>query len=229
MNYFDDTLLVLDRIKKNDDNMVACFVFGSFVTKETSLKNYKEIRVFDGPDFILSKFNLVNIYPDMDILCVSNDVDQTSELFNKTITDVFGHFVTVNVVSKKVFENELFSDQPTAIKRIFLYSEILVVKGNEYIQKLKDEVVKIERPIDKYFQEEFNFRKEYLKLFAKYNISTMVVNKYDYEKLFPHVLKFIIGDLHAGFPAVRTKLVYPRPMELKAQVDLSNVELEDLI
>lgn len=229
MNYCDKTLLILDHIKKSDENMIACFAFGSFVTKETSLKNYKEIRVFDGQDFLLSKFNLANIYPDIDMLCVSYDIEKTSELFNKNISDVFGHFVTVNVVSKKVFEKELFSDQPTAIKRIILYRELLIIKGNEYLQKLKAEVVKIESPTDKAFQEEFNFKKEYLRLFAKYNISTMTIAKSDYEKLFPNMLKFITGSLHAGFPEDRNKLVYPEPMELKARVDLSGVELENLI
>lgn len=229
MNYCDKTLLILDHIKKSDENMVTCFAFGSFVTKETSLKNYKEIRVFDGQDFLLSKFNLANIYPDIDMLCVSDDVEKTSELFNKNVIDVFGHFVTVNVVSKRVFEKELFSDQPTAIKRILLYRELLIIKGNEYLQKLKTEVVKIESPTDKAFQEEFNFKKEYLRLFAKHNISTMIIAKCDYEKLFPNMLKFITGNLHAGFPEDRKKLVYPEPMGLKARVDLSSIELEDMI
>ncbi len=229
MNYYDKTLLILDQIKKNDANMISCFVFGSFVTKETSLKNYKEIRVFDGPNFLLSKFNLANIYPDIDMLCVSSDTIKTKEIFNKKMIDIFGHHVTVNVISQKVFESELFSNQPTAVKRILMYRELLIIKGNEYLKKLKDETMKIESPRDRAFQEEYNFKKEYMRLFAKYNVETITIYKNDYEKLFPNILKFITGDLHAGFPSERIKLVYPEPMNLKAKVDLSDIKLEELI
>ncbi len=229
MNYSDKTLLALDQVKKQDENMIACFAFGSFVTEETSPKNYREIRIFDGDNFIISKFNLTNIYPDIDIICVSSDPEKTSSLFNQNINDVFGHFVTINVVSQKIFEQELFLNQPSAIKRILLYRELLIVKGEEYLQKIKTEVEKIASPLDLVFQKEFNFRKEYLKLFSKYSIDTIIFSKNDYEHLFPNIYQFIIGNLYGGFPEDRIKLVYPKTMNLKAKLDISKVESLEII
>lgn len=229
MNYFEKTLLALNEIKNQDSGMVACFAFGSFVSGNTSVKNYKEIRVFDGKTFVLSKFNLTNIYPDVDIICVSENPEETKKHFDRNITDVFGHFVTVNIISKDVFAADLFSDRPTAPKRIVLYRKLLVIKGQEYLDTMKQEVVKTERPIDKVFQEEFDFRKEYLRLFAKNNVPTVILTRADYEQLFPHMLQFINGNLDGGFPKDRIKLVYPSPMQLKAEVDLSVVPLTDII
>jgi len=229
MNYYDKTLLALDRVKKQDSDMVACFAFGSFVSGETSLKHYKEIRVFDGSNLVMSKFNLMNIYPDIDMLCISNNPDQTKVYLDQNITDVFGHYVTINVVSPKVFERELFSNQPGAIKRIVLYRKLIVVKGDEYIQKVKAEVKKIETPIDSEFQQEFNFKKEYLNLFAKYNVATFTIGREDYEKLFPNIYKFITGKLQGGFPEDRIKLVYPEVKNLKSEINLSSVDSKEII
>lgn len=79
------------------------------------------------------------------------------------------------------------------------------------------------------FQKEFNFRKEYLKLFSKYDISSVIITKNDYEYLFPSIYKFITGVLHAGFPADRIKLIYPKSMNLKAQIDISAVSTIEII
>jgi len=229
MNYYDKTLVKLNEIKREDADMVACFAFGSFVTEETSLKTYKEIRVFDRGAFLLSKFNLINLFPDINLICISNNPQSSAEIFNKHITDVFGHFVTINIVTKEVFRKEAFSHAPAAFKRILLYQKLLVIKGEEYVNLLKKEVAKIETPLDKAFEEEFGFRKDYLKLFAKHNIQSLTLDLTDYEHKFPNILKFIDGTLHGGYPKDRIKLVFPEPMHLKAEVDLSNTELHDVI
>jgi len=96
MNYSDKTLLVLDQIKKQDDSIVACFAFGSFVTEETSSKNYREVRIFDGTEFIMSKFNLTNIYPDIDIICISNNPEKTAKLFDKNFDNVLEKTIEFN-------------------------------------------------------------------------------------------------------------------------------------
>ncbi len=229
MDYYDKTLLVLNQVKKEDDDMIAFFIFGSFVTKETSPKTYKEIRVFDGSNFLFSKFNLINLYPDIDILCVSGDVKKTTSIFDRKIIGVSGHYVTINVVSKNIFEKELFSDRPTAIKRIMLYRQLLIIKGEEYLNTLRQDVLKIETPLDVAFQQEFDFKKEYLRLFSKYNVPTVTITKDDYDRLFPNLLKFITGNLDGGFPKDRSKLVYPSPMGLKAEINLSDVKVKDII
>mgnify|MGYP001557899287 CR=1 FL=1 len=229
MNYYDKTLSALNEIKNGDENMLALFAFGSFVTKESVSKNYKEIRVFDGSQFVFSKFDLINIYPDIDIICVSKDIKKTANSFDEKILDVFGHYITINLLNKEVFEKELFSDHPNAIKRILLYRELLIMKGAEYINKLKVEVKKIETRTDSIFQQEFDFRKEYLKLFAKNHVPSMMITNEEYERLFPHFLKFITGHLLGGFPEDRIKLVYPEPMDMKASINLSDTKLEKLI
>lgn len=229
MNYSDKTLLVLDQVKKQDDSISCLFVFGSFVTEETSPKNYREVRIFDGSNFIMSKFNLTNIYPDIDIICISNNPDKTAKLFNKNFNDVFAHFVTINIITQEVFEQEIFSREPSAIKRILLYRKLLVVKGEDYLEKIKPEVEKIEASLDIMFQKEFNFRKEYLKLFSKYDIGSVILTKNDYEYLFPNIYKFITGALHAGFPEERLKLIYPKSMNLKAKLDISESNIIEII
>ena len=229
MNYSDKTLLVLDQIKKQDDSIVACFAFGSFVTEETSSKNYREVRIFDGTEFIMSKFNLTNIYPDIDIICISNNPEKTAKLFDKNFNDVFAHFVTINVITQEIFEQEIFSREPSAIKRILLYRKLLVVKGEDYLEKIKPEVEKIESSIDLVFQKEFNFRKEYLRLFSKYDINSLTITKNDYEYLFPNIYKFITGILYAGFPEKRIKLIYPKSMNLKAKLDISESNIIEII
>lgn len=229
MNYSDKTLLVLDQIKKQDDSILACFAFGSFVTEETSPKNYREIRIFDGSDFIMSKFNLTNIYPDIDIICISSNPDKTAKLFNKNFNDVFAHFVTINIMNQEVFEREVFSREPAAIKRILLYRKLLVVKGEDYLEKIKKEVEKIESSIDLIFQKEFNFRKEYFRLFSKYDVNSVTITKNDYKHLFPNIYKYITGVLHAGFPEDRIKLIYPKSMNLKAKLDISESNIIEII
>ncbi len=229
MNYFETTLLALNTIKDKDDDILTLFSFGSFVTNETSWKNYKETRVFDNGDFILSKFNLENINPDIDLLCVSNNPEKTKKIIDKHIKDVTNHFVTINVVSKEVFEKELSSSTPNAIKRIILFRELLVIKGQKYIDDLRENNKRYENRLDKVFQDEFDFRKNYLKLFAQNNVKTIIVSKMEYEKLFPNMLKFIEKGIEAGFPENRLKLVYPGPMGLKAEIDISQVELKDII
>ena len=43
------------------------------------------------------------------------------------------------------------------------------------------------------------------------------------------MLKFIEGEVDAGFPENRLKLVYPEPMKLKSEIDISDSKLKDII
>lgn len=229
MSYYEKTLLSLDNIKKSDKNILALFAFGSFVTEETSTKNYKEIRVFDKGEYILSKFNLINIFPDIDMICVSENPEETKTFFEKEITDVFGHYVTVNVMSKDVFQKEILSEKPTAVKRIILYRKLMIIKGQEFVDTMRNEALKAESTNDSLFQDEFVFRKNYLRMFAHNNVGSFILTKEDHQKLFPNFLKFIQGQVSGGFPKDRLKLVFPEPMDLKAEVDLSELDLKNII
>lgn len=229
MNYFETTFLALNTIINEDSNILALFSFGSFVTNEMSWNNYKEIRVFDNGDFVLSKFNLLNIKPDIDLVCVSENPEKTREVIEKNLKEINNHFVTINVISKGVFEEELSSQEPNAVKRIVSFRELLIIKGQSYLDHIKNENKRYVTDLDKAFQEEFDFRKNYLRLFAKNNIKTLILNKSEYEHLFPNMLQFIEGKIKAGFPKDRLKLVYPGPMNLKAEIDIAKVELKNII
>lgn len=222
MNSRDKLLLIINGILKLDMGAVAVIVFGSFVRGNSLPKSYREVRVFDGSEYISSEFILKDIAPDIDIVFVTNDPQKTTFLINKAHPTIVQKFITLNIVSQETFENEVLSQSPSALKRIMLYRELLIPHGEKYINNLRVQVKKQETESDIIFQKEFDLRKEYLQKYAKENVQQLTLSKEEHEKLFPNFLKFIIGKLHAGFPKKRIKLVYPRKMELKVIVDRSS-------
>ena len=130
--------------------------------------------------------------------------------------------ILAKIVHQDTVLNEALSRSPSALKRILLYRELLILYGEDYINSLQFQVKEQETESDLIFQKEFDLRKEYLQRHAKENIRQFTLSREEHEKMFPNFLKFIVGKLQAGFPKDRIKLVYPQPMELKAIVDRSS-------
>lgn len=225
----EKALIILNNIRKTDSDILALFVFGSFVSHQTSSQNYKEIRVFDHDEYLFSRFKLICVKPDIDVLCISNNPKKTEKIIRKCASLQETYFLTINIMSKDIFEREIFSDQPKAIKLILLFRELLIIKGKEYLDSLKKQIININRPIDKIFQDEYDFRKDYQKLFAKYKIDSFSISREKHEKLFPNFLKFITGQMDCGFPDERIKVVLPKPANLKNKIDISDSNLETLL
>lgn len=221
MNSHDKLFSVLNGILRVDMEVVAIIVFGSFVTGNSMPKSYREVRVFDGPEYLSSEFTLKDIASDIDVVFVTSNPQKTASLINDDPPLVDHKFITINVVSQEIFEKEALFTSPSALKRILLYRNLLIPHGEDYIRSLRDKVKKQETETDRIFQEEFDLRKEYLQRYARRGVQRLTLSKEEHEKLFPNFLKFIVGELHAGFPKDRIKLVYPRAMELKAIADCS--------
>jgi hypothetical protein len=143
--------------------------------------------------------------------------------------EVSGHHATVHLVTKDMFEQDLFSTEPCAIKRIILYRELLTIQGSEYIRDLKKKAKEFETELDKTFQKELLFKEEYLHLFSKNDITSFRFEYTDYKSLFPNIYKFITKEFHAGFPKGRTKLVYPQSMQLKLKFDIGRERAEEIL
>src|SRR3989344_5381181 len=222
MRSSDKLLSVFSKILKIETETVAVIVFGSFVSGDSLPKAYREIRMFDGSRYISSEFILKDIDPDIDIVFVTNNPQKTASLIEETHPVIDQKFITINIMSQKIFENEALSRSPSALKRILLYRELLILHGEDYINSLQFQVKEQETESDLIFQKEFDLRKEYLQRHAKENIRQFTLSREEHEKMFPNFLKFIVGKLQAGFPKDRIKLVYPQPMELKAIVDRSS-------
>lgn len=223
-----DALLILNNIRKKDKNTIAFFIHGSFVTNKTSNRNYKELRVFDGDKFLFSKFELTNTNPDIDIVYVSSNVEESNRIINEEISLFDDYFITINLMSKQEFEEDALSQDPKALKLILLYKILCVVKGTEYIESIRELVQLEENPIDRKLQNDYDFRKDFLRLHAKYDKKKVILDAGLYKEMFPLFYKFIIGELKGGFPKNRYKLVFPKPMDLKAEVNLKEIEITQL-
>ena len=222
-------LVILNNIRKKDKCILTFFAFGSFVTNQTTSQNYKEIRVFDDNKFLFSRFKLSNTKRDIDVLCVSSNPEKTEGIVRSNSKSHTSYFLTINVISKEVFEREVFSNEPKAIRLILLFRELLVIKGKKYINSLKEELKNTYRPIDKIFQDEYDFRKDYQKLFSKYNVDSFSISRDMYEELFPNFLRFITGKMKGGFPEERIKIVLPEPVNLKNKINIASSNLETLL
>jgi len=222
MNSRDKLFSIFSEILKIDKEAVATIVFGSFVSGNPLPKSYREVRIFDGSEYISSEFILKDIVSDIDMVFVTNNPQKTVSIINEIHPVIDQNFITINVMSQKIFENEALSRSPSALKRILLYRELLILYGEDYINSLQFQVKEQETESDLIFQKEFDLRKEYLQRHAKENIRQFTLSREEHEKMFPNFLKFIVGKLQAGFPKDRIKLVYPQPMELKAIVDRSS-------
>lgn len=224
-----DALQILDNIRRKDKNIIAVFIHGSFVSSTTSSKNYQEVRVFDGNKFLFSKFNLLNIHPDIDVIYVSRDPEQSKIIIDEESKNLAeGYFLTINLMTKEIFEREAVTEEPRAIKMILQYRELVVIKGKDYIEEIKLKAKDKVQLLDRQFQDEFDCRKSMLKAFAKYDRKEIVLYKEQYESFFPLFYQMLTGKLNIGFPEDRYKLVYPGPMNLKLTLDIQKTEVKAL-
>jgi len=138
------------------------------------------------------------------------------------------YYFTINIITPEVFESKVFSSDPKALRRIMIFRELLIIKGKDYLEEVKARVVKTITPMDTGFQNEFDFRKDYLKLFAKYDVEEILLNTSEYSKLFPLFYQFISGKISAGFPELRHKYVCPETMKTKYILDIEKASMVEL-
>lgn len=225
MKSYDKILANLYNKACEDVNILTFFVHGSTVHGNTTVKSYQEIRIFEGKKFLTSIFRLKEMMPDIDIVCVSKNVKKTKEIIEKELKNFDEYFITINLMSQEVFERDVFSDIPKALKLVVGLKEHNVILGEEYLNEVKKKASKKLKKWDKDFQKEFDFRKEFLKLHIRNDKETFMLSDYEYTRLFPLFSRFIKGEIDHGFPQEREKLVFPKSMDLKAVIDIEKENL----
>lgn len=218
--YLKEILSELTKISREDSNILCLFVHGSVVYKTVTYKNYQEIMLFEDHNFLGSVFRLQKINPDIDMVCVSADPEKTNGIILDRFKKVNSFFLTMNIMTPDVFEREVSSESPNAIKRILAKRRLSIIKSAEYVSRFRKIAKENLSKLDINFQKEYEFRKEYLKLHIRNDKESFIMPLREYERLFPLFTKFIKGELSAGFPPNRIKLVLPKPMNLKAKLDI---------
>jgi hypothetical protein len=226
--YLKELLNNLTKICKNDPDILCLFIHGSIVYKTVATKNYTEIMLLEGKTPLGSIFRLQKLNPDIDMVCISNNPEKTHDLFVEHFKRVDNFFLTANIMSPKTFKREASSLEPTAIKRILAKRKLFVVKNWDLLSTMKKIAKKNLTKVDINFQKEYQFRKEFLKLHIRNNVDSFILSIREYERLFPLYAKFERGEIFAGFPPDRIKLVLPRPMNLKAKLDIVNYTIKYL-
>lgn len=218
MNNID---LILKHIFERDVNVLTAFVHGSFLDDSFTNRNYLDLRIYEHDAFQCSLLYLKNIDHDVDVVCVSQEPHITERTIRKRLDGrIKGFFLTVNIVSRRVFEDQVVSTSPTAIKRIVALKECNVFVGNEYFSCQQARALACIQQIDREFQIEFANRKQYLRSLIANGNQIHLLSALDYSRMFPLFFEFICGQLEAGFPEGRLKIVLPGEMNLKFRLDI---------
>lgn len=205
------------------------FIHGSYVSARNGLvcSAYKERMYYEDGEYISSTFYLKNQPPDVDIVLIASDPCKFKSLLNdyifkNNILQELNYFLTLNVMSEEIFMNEVTSYNPTAIKRILKYREILIFGEGSLLAVAKDEANKFITDIDKGVQDDYDSRKSLLKNKLKLGVKKFNLSRLDYLDKFPNYFEQVMIKKKAGFPEKREKIVFPRPMDLKEYIDKKN-------
>lgn len=176
-----------------------------------------------------SLFILRRISSDIDMLCVSNNIiDTEKRLMQSGLNTIDNKFITINLIAPEIFEREIMSDSPKAIKRIVAFKNCTILKGNRFFKKYQVTALTKISQQDILFQQEFDARKEYLRNLIVKNKDFFILNSSEYSTLFPYFVQFLKGEVDGGFPKERKKVVFPGPMRLKMALDISDGHIEYL-
>lgn len=213
--------VVLRHIFEAAPEVSTAFVHGSFVDGSFTNKNFRDVRVFSRNEFQCSLFHLTDIDHDIDVVCVSEAPHITNAVIRNQLTGhITDFFLTINIVSRRVFEDQVTSASPTAIKRIVALKECNILIGDKYFFDQRRIALSSIRQADRRFQHEFSDRKLYLRSLIANNKKIHLLSASDYSQRFPLFLEFICGRLEAGFPEERIKVVLPNDMNLKFRLDI---------
>jgi len=210
----------LEEIAHHDGGILTLFVHGSIVSGRTTRDNYQEIRILEGSTFWCSVFILKELAPDIDVVCVSQAPDQTAETIKSRLRPPSEYYITINLVSQHVFERDIASAPPKALKRVVALTECITLVGQDYFRDSMAIARASTTQLDVRFQKEFRKRKTFLR--CQVPRTTFILTAARYSRLFPLFYQFVRGEIDCGFPPERHKIVLPQPMNLKAVVDLGS-------
>lgn len=221
----DPITLVKDLCENKKFDVMFGFIHGSYVYKNEFLKaTYSETMYFSNGIYEKSIFDIKRQSPDVDVVIIVADPNLffkriNDYIFKKNFVSIFNYFLTINVVSVNVFTQDIKTINPTALKRILRFRNILPFGDIKELKKFIKEAISFTSDLDYILQEEYDNRKQYLDLNLKKNVSQFELTESKYASLFRNYVKYILKSEIGGFPKDREKLVFPKPMGLKNKVD----------
>jgi hypothetical protein len=205
------------------------FIHGSYVYNNTSFTcaSYKETQYFMGEKYIESQFTLKNQPPDVDIVVVAKNPDKFHTLLKSyleanKVLDTLNYFLTLNVMTEETFLRDLHASEPTAIKRILKFRQIIPFGDVNMLNTLISNIDIFVTDLDYVVQHEYDERKEFLKKQFVNDKKEFKLDDSEYRKKFPAYLQFVLLGNSAGFPEDREKIVLPHSMGLKEKVDYTS-------
>ncbi len=211
--------------------ITATFIHGSFASRtETSAIYQEQMFYFDNGTFWFSVLHLQDIPPDVDIITVTDYpeevLDVVQESAKKYLDETF--FLTLNIITSSEYERIVSSNDALAPKRLLVKKMLNVLKGEDYINKLKSTAIKNYNDLDDTIQTEFDKKKLLLNELASKSVSHHVLTREYYTQHYPNLLDEMDGVRVGGFNVDRVKLVYPQSMNLKCRVDIKDYSVKYL-
>lgn len=210
------------------EKITATFIHGSFASHTETSAIYQEQMFYanDGT-FWFSVLHLQDIPPDVDMITVTDYpkevLDAVQENAKKYLDETF--FLTLNIISSGEYERIVSSNDALAPKRLLAKRVLNVLKGEDYINKLKSIAIKNYNVLDDTIQTEFDKKKLLLKELASKSVSHHVLTREHYTKHYPNLLDEMDGVRVGGFNIDRIKFVYPQSMNLKCRVDIKDYSI----
>ena len=153
-------------------------------------------------------------------------LDVVQENAKKYLDETF--FLTLNIISSSEYERIVSSNDALAPKRLLAKRVLNVLKGEDYINKLKSIAIKNYNDLDDTIQSEFDKKKLLLKELASKSVSHHVLTREYYTQHYPNLLDEMDGVRVGGFNVDRVKFVYPQSMNLKCRVDIKDYSVKYL-
>jgi len=224
-------LELLNKASAEEKSIQSFFIHGSFVTGTTSKQAYRDERYYLHNKYLFSVIKRVDASYDVDCIAISSDPEATKNYFNDLAFNFDGIFLTINVITKDTFTNELLRAGTNAIRRILLFKTIDILKGEDIILEGKQALKSISQQDyleNESYQQEFSTKKKLLTIIGEQGINEIRIDKDFFSQFCPIITKEISEGTNTGFPMNRTKVVLPKPMYLKARIDMDTLSTRNL-
>ena len=231
-NYLEQLKRLFDHLDEVlPEKMRATFIHGSFASRTETPAIYQEQMFYtDNNSFWFSILHLQDIPPDVDMITVTDYPEEVLTAVQKNAELYLdkSHFLTLNIISSNEYERIVASDDAMAPKRLLVKRELNILKGDDYISKLKSAAIESYNDLDEEIQVEFDAKKSHMKELISKGIIRHVLTKEYYAEHYPNLLAEMEGVRIGGFNVNRVKFVYPQPMNLKCRVDIKDYSIKYL-
>ena len=213
------------------EKITATFIHGSFASHtETSAIYQEQMFYLNDGTFWFSVLHLQDIPPDVDMITVTDYPEEVLDVVQENAKEYLDEtfFLTLNIITSSEYERIVSSNDALAPKRLLAKRVLNVLKGEDYINKLKSIAIKNYNDLDDTIQTEFDKKKLLLKELASKSVSHHVLTREYYTQHHPNLLDEMDGVRVGGFNVDRVKFVYPQSMNLKCRVDIKDYSVKYL-